>query len=208
MERRTSRAPHPPLHWRWCSVSVGWRAAATPPFFLLRSSTVVACSCQSHGDRLLLSMARSRHPRRRWAAPVTGCPVATTAKATLHKRKVTQGATWLVVEEGGEEGVWGTFDYSKIQLSIGKRKKEEKKQPWRVRNGTCPQRTILGPKWSKSTTETSLFHPSILVNFRAVSGRRKKRRETQKKIKKTFLKKKKFLRTYFLKRKINTEKKQ
>ena len=34
VERRTSRAPHPPWLWRLCSVPVGRRAAATPPFSL------------------------------------------------------------------------------------------------------------------------------------------------------------------------------
>ena len=60
-----------------------WSAAA-------RAMAIDCCSC--------LRMARSCRPCRRWAARVTGCPLAIIAKATLRKRKETLEPKWLVVE--------------------------------------------------------------------------------------------------------------
>ena len=81
------------------------------------------------------------------------------------------------------------FEKSKIQLSTGKRKKEkkqnkkkkQKKMPGRVRNGTCLRKTILGPDWSSSTTEISLFLTlRFLPIFGQSQGDKKRKKNTEK----------------------------
>ena len=59
----------------------------------------------------------------------------------------------------------------KEEKNTQKKEKTEKQMPRTVRKGTCPRRTILGPNWSNSTTEISLFFdPQILASFRAQIG--------------------------------------
>ena len=57
-----------------------WSAAA-------RAMAIDCCSC--------LSMARSRRPRRRWATPVTGCPLATIAIQVTQRNNGHTCVRWL-----------------------------------------------------------------------------------------------------------------
>ena len=87
---RARLAPPPPWLWRRCSVPVGRRAAATPPF----SPSVQHCG----GVQLRRSIERSRRSRRRQAAP-EGCPLNSSiighAKNTEDNTNLSEPRWWF-----------------------------------------------------------------------------------------------------------------
>ena len=103
VERRAGRAAPPPWLWRRSSVPVGQRFCCSstcvsfgPALWWSAAARAMAidwCSC--------LSMARSRRPRRRWAAP-EGCPLAI---FTIQATQTKKGHSFVKMAGGGGGGV-------------------------------------------------------------------------------------------------------
>ena len=155
--------------------------------------------------RLVLSGKMIDCTCKRWMWQKMLCSGGSTARVVIDGTSL-EPVHFFAIGGGGRRGRRGTFwpkhGFLKIKKFNSrpvkerkkKHKKEEKKtekNARRVRNGTCPRRTISGPNSSNLTTEIRLFWPLDLANFRALLGRQKSRKKTEKKwqIEKHFAKK-------------------